>query len=59
MDTLSAGTKGEKSYQPYVYTASCGKFLNSLMYLTLRKATSLETFRSAMPLPRRLASLIC
>ncbi|KAF4513088.1 hypothetical protein G6O67_000407 [Ophiocordyceps sinensis] len=45
MDTLSAGTKGEKSYQPYVYTASCGKFLNSLMYLTLRKATSLETFR--------------
>ncbi|KAM4056630.1 F-box-like domain-containing protein [Hirsutella rhossiliensis] len=45
MDTLSAGVKGEKSYQPYVYTASCGKFLNSLLHLTLRKATSLETFR--------------
>lgn len=45
MDTLSAGNKGEHSYQSYLYSASCGKFLNTLLYLTLRKAKSLEAFR--------------
>ncbi|OAQ94699.1 F-box domain-containing protein [Purpureocillium lilacinum] len=45
MDTLSAGVKGEQSYQPYLYSASCGKFLNTLLYLTLKKAKSLEAFR--------------
>jgi hypothetical protein len=45
MDTLSAGGKGELSYQSYLYSASCGKFLNTLLYLTLRKARSLESFR--------------
>ncbi|KAJ6444379.1 F-box domain-containing protein [Purpureocillium lavendulum] len=45
MDTLSAGAKGELSYQPYLYSASCGKFLNTLLYLTLKKAKSLEAFR--------------
>ncbi|UNI21903.1 hypothetical protein JDV02_007849 [Purpureocillium takamizusanense] len=45
MDTLSAGQKGEQSYQPYLYSASCGKFLNTLLYLTLKKARSLEAFR--------------
>ena len=46
MDTLSAGVKGEHSYQSYLYSASCGKFLNTLLYLTLKKAKSLEAFRS-------------
>ena len=45
MDTLSAGVKGEISYQPYLYSASCGKFLNTLLYLTLKRAKSLEVFR--------------
>ncbi|TWU72870.1 hypothetical protein ED733_003691 [Metarhizium rileyi] len=45
MDTLSAGVKGEHSYQPYLYSASCGKFLNSLLYLTLKRAHTLESFR--------------
>jgi Arc/MetJ-type ribon-helix-helix transcriptional regulator len=45
MDTLSAGDKGEQSYQSYLYSASCGKFLNSLLYLTLKKSRSLEAFR--------------
>lgn len=45
MDTLSAGVKGELSYQSYLYSASCGKFLNTLLYLTLKKTRSLESFK--------------
>lgn len=45
MDTLSAGLKGEQSYQPYLYSASCGKFLNTLLRLTLKRAHHLESFR--------------
>ncbi len=55
MDTLSAGVKGEQSYQPYLYSASCGKFLNTLLYLTLKKAKSLEAFRYG---PRRCPLLV-
>lgn len=50
MDTLSAGSKGEMSYQPYLYTSSCGKFLSTLLYLTLRKANALEAFRLVLSL---------
>ncbi|KAK7415329.1 hypothetical protein QQX98_005973 [Neonectria punicea] len=45
MDTVSTGPKAEHAYKPYLYSASCGKFLNTLLYLTLKKAKSLETFR--------------
>ncbi|KAG5926880.1 hypothetical protein E4U42_002847 [Claviceps africana] len=45
MDTLSTGRQGELSYEPYLYTASCGKFLNTLLHLTLKRARSLESFR--------------
>ncbi|KJZ77984.1 hypothetical protein HIM_02621 [Hirsutella minnesotensis 3608] len=45
MDTLSAGVKGEISYHPYLYSASCGKFLNTLLHLTLKRAHALEVFR--------------
>lgn len=44
MDTLSPGRKGELSYQPYLYSATCGKFFNTLLYLTLKKAKFLEGF---------------
>ncbi|KAM5348332.1 hypothetical protein ACJ41O_008156 [Fusarium nematophilum] len=45
MDTVSTGVKAEHAYKPYLYSASCGKFLNTLLYLTLKKAKSLEAFR--------------
>lgn len=45
MDTLSSGLKGERSYQPYLYSSSCGKFFNTLLFLTLKKAHFLESFR--------------
>lgn len=45
LDTLSAGDKAESSYKSYLYTVSCGKFLNTLLLLTLRKAKALESFR--------------
>ncbi|KAM0252268.1 hypothetical protein ACHAP5_001254 [Fusarium lateritium] len=45
MDTVSTGIKAEHAYKPYLYSTSCGKFLNTLLYLTIKKATSLETFR--------------
>ncbi|KAH8912645.1 hypothetical protein BR93DRAFT_974116 [Coniochaeta sp. PMI_546] len=45
LDTLSAGDKAETAYKPYLYSVSCGKFMNTLLYLTLKKARSLEAFR--------------
>ncbi|KAK3368925.1 hypothetical protein B0T24DRAFT_680993 [Lasiosphaeria ovina] len=45
LDTLSAGDKGEAAYKPYLYNVSCGKFMNTLLLLTLRKASALESFR--------------
>jgi hypothetical protein len=44
LDTLSVGGKAENAYKPYLYSLSCGKFMNTLLLLTLRRATSLETF---------------
>ena len=45
LDTLSTGIKAESAYKAYVYSASCGKFMNTLLLLTLRKAKSLDTFK--------------
>ncbi|KAK8868910.1 hypothetical protein PGQ11_007488 [Apiospora arundinis] len=45
LDTLSAGDKAESAYKPYLFGVSCGKFMNSLLLLTLRKATALDSFR--------------
>ncbi|KAM7222771.1 hypothetical protein V8F06_001958 [Rhypophila decipiens] len=45
LDTHSAGDKAELAYKPYLYSVSCGKFMNTLLLLALRKARSLETFR--------------
>ena len=45
LETLSGGDRGEKTYRHYLYDSSCGKFMNTLLLLTLRKAKSLETFK--------------
>lgn len=49
MDTVSTGAKAEHAYKPYLYSASCGKFLNTLLFLTIKKAKSLEIFRFVAP----------
>ncbi|KAH9905122.1 hypothetical protein F4778DRAFT_728819 [Xylariomycetidae sp. FL2044] len=45
LDTLSAGSKAELAYKPYLANLSCGKFMNTLLLLTLRKAKALEFFK--------------
>ncbi|KAF8849293.1 hypothetical protein BDZ45DRAFT_604593 [Acephala macrosclerotiorum] len=45
LETLTGGDKGERAYRHYTYDVSCGKFMNTLLLLTLRKARALETFR--------------
>ncbi|KAK6202153.1 hypothetical protein LQW54_009022 [Pestalotiopsis sp. IQ-011] len=45
LDTLSAGGRAEQAYRPYLYKVSCGKFMNTLLLLTLRKAIALEGFK--------------
>ena len=45
LETLSGGDKGERAYRHYHYNVSCGKFMNTLLLLTLRKARTLETFK--------------
>ncbi|KAI5866510.1 hypothetical protein GGS23DRAFT_550930 [Durotheca rogersii] len=45
LDTLSVGDKAETAYKPYLASVSCGKFMNTLLLLTLRKAMSLDSFR--------------
>lgn len=52
LDTVSAGDKAELSYKHYLATQSCGKFMNTLILLMLRKAKALEKLRYvAFPLP--------
>ncbi|EAQ88272.1 hypothetical protein CHGG_04891 [Chaetomium globosum CBS 148.51] len=43
-DTLYMGDKAEGAYRPYSANLSCGKFMNTLLLLTLRKARALESF---------------
>ncbi|KAI1384915.1 uncharacterized protein F4822DRAFT_416682 [Hypoxylon trugodes] len=45
LDTLSVGDRAAIAYKPYLANVSCGKFMNTLFLLTLRKAQSLDTFR--------------
>lgn len=45
LDTLHLGDKAEDVYRPYFATMSCGKFMNTLLLLTLRKARALESFK--------------
>ncbi|KAL2060812.1 hypothetical protein VTL71DRAFT_8864 [Oculimacula yallundae] len=45
MEAESGGAKGELAYRPYSNDLSCGKFLNTLLLLTLRRAKALERFQ--------------
>lgn len=45
LDTVSAGDKAELAYKPYLANTSCGKFMNVLFLLVLRKAKALETLK--------------
>ncbi len=49
LETLSGGDKGERAYRHYLFNVSCGKFMNTLLLLTLRKAKALETFELVSP----------
>ncbi|KAH8656053.1 hypothetical protein BGZ60DRAFT_385021 [Tricladium varicosporioides] len=42
---LICNDKAEHSYSEFMYDLSCGKFMNTLFLLTLRKAKALETFK--------------
>ncbi|KAL2267448.1 hypothetical protein VTJ83DRAFT_4725 [Remersonia thermophila] len=44
-DTLHMGEKAAMAYRPYLANLSCGKFMNTLLLMTLRKARALESFR--------------
>ncbi|KZF25152.1 hypothetical protein L228DRAFT_265626 [Xylona heveae TC161] len=44
LDSLSGGEKGERAYKAYLYESSCGKFLSTLLFLTLKQANALEVF---------------
>ncbi|RDL35853.1 uncharacterized protein BP5553_06465 [Venustampulla echinocandica] len=44
MEPVAGGEKGERAYRDYSYDTGCGKFMNTLFLLTLRKAPALETF---------------
>jgi len=45
MDTLYLGDKAAVAYGPYLSNLSCGKFMNTLLLMTVRKARALETFK--------------
>jgi hypothetical protein len=45
LGTFSGGAKGERAYKHYTADLSCGKFMNTLFLLTLRKAKALEKFK--------------
>ncbi|KFY18367.1 hypothetical protein V493_08680 [Pseudogymnoascus sp. VKM F-4281 (FW-2241)] len=45
LESLSGGAKGERAHRQYTNDLSCGKFMNTLFLLTLRKAKALETFK--------------
>ncbi|TVY37699.1 hypothetical protein LSUB1_G007229 [Lachnellula subtilissima] len=45
LEPTNGGDKGERAYRYYMYDSSCGKFMNTLFLLALRKARVLETFK--------------
>lgn len=44
-DVRSIGDKARPSYLTLQYSVNGGRFLNTLLHLALRNATSLETFK--------------
>lgn len=49
LDTISAGEKAEISYKQYLANQSCGKFMNTLFLIALRRAKALERFKYVAP----------
>ena len=49
LESQLGGLKGERAYRDYHYDLSCGKFMNTLLHLTLQKAAALQTFRYVGP----------
>lgn len=45
LEPSSGGELAEHAYRNYLSDVSCGKFMNTLLLLTLRKAKALETFK--------------
>jgi hypothetical protein len=45
LEPVSGGDKGESAYRYYMYEQSCGRFMNTLFLLVLRKAQCLDTFK--------------
>ncbi|ESZ95443.1 hypothetical protein SBOR_4184 [Sclerotinia borealis F-4128] len=45
LEPLLGGEKSEQDYRAYLYDTTCGKFLNTMLLLTLRKTEALETFK--------------
>lgn len=45
LDTLYLGDKAEQIYRPYLANLTCGKFMNTLLHLILRKGRALESFK--------------
>jgi hypothetical protein len=53
LEPMNGGDKGERAYRYYMYDLSCGKFMNTLFLLALRKAKVLETFKLVVFLEER------
>jgi hypothetical protein len=45
LEPSSGEQLAEHVYRDYLSDVSCGKFMNTLLLLTLRRAKALETFR--------------
>lgn len=45
LESTESGEKAERAYKLYSMEKSCGKFMNTLFMLTLKKARKLDTFR--------------
>lgn len=55
LEPTNGGDKGERAYRYYMYDSSCGKFMNTLFLLALRKARMLELFKLVL-VPERVAT---
>lgn len=53
LEPTNGGDKGERAYRYYMYDSSCGKFMNTLFLVALRKAKALEKFTLVPLLERR------
>lgn len=59
LDTVSASDKAELSYKQYLANQSCGKFMNTLFLIALRRAKSLEKFKYVASDLLLLLAMLC